>query len=75
MQSSTENYFAIDPVTFQFKVKGHSCDILDKAIERYYAIVFSVANEVGSTETNAIASRNLPAKQTMLDDSNFFVSM
>lgn len=75
MQSSTENYFGIDPVTFQFKVTGHTCDILDKAIERYYGIVFSVANDVGSTETNAIGSRNLFAKQATLDDSNFFVCM
>ncbi|EDS44385.1 beta-hexosaminidase beta chain [Culex quinquefasciatus] len=72
VQSSTENYFGIDPVTFQFKVTGHTCDILDKAIERYYGIVFSVANDFGSTETNAINSRNLFAKQATLDYSNFF---
>ncbi|XP_055548093.1 beta-hexosaminidase subunit beta-like [Wyeomyia smithii] len=70
-QTTSNRYNAIKRTTFHFKTANYTCDILEKAIERYQKLIVDEANDVRRSIYSAAALGNEVPRKSWRSDVNF----
>uniref|UniRef100_A0A8D8GRC6 Beta-hexosaminidase subunit alpha n=1 Tax=Culex pipiens TaxID=7175 RepID=A0A8D8GRC6_CULPI len=70
-QTTNAKFAMINRSAFQFQISNHTCDILEKAIERYQKLTLDVGNSARRSLFRSSRGRNDQGRKSPRSDGNF----
>ncbi|EDS44384.1 beta-hexosaminidase b [Culex quinquefasciatus] len=70
-QTTNAKFAMINRSAFQFQISNHTCDILEKAIERYQKLTLDVGNSARRSLFRSSRGRNDQTRKSPRSDGNF----